>query len=254
MVTGASSGIGRAVAIELGRTGCRVALVARRREALEAVAEAVNGAGGEGIPVPADLGSDGGCRRAVEATLEALGNLRLLVPNAGIGRYATVLEQPASHAEETIRINYLGLVHTVRHALPHLLEAAPSAIVAVTSSAGLIPHRLGSAYCASKAAANAYLAALRLEVADAGVRVAWVCPGAVRTPFFEEANLDPDRDLPFLARLLVRQLDPPEVARAVLRAARRGRPEAVIPPILRFFAFTRRLAPTLADWINRKLP
>ena len=254
MVTGASSGIGRAVAVALGARGCRVALVARRREALEAVAEAVREAGGEGIPVPADLTTDGGCAAAVEGAVEALGGLRLLVPNAGIGRYATVETQPADHAEATIRINYLGTVHTVRHALPHLLAAAPSAVVAVTSSAGLIPHRLGSAYCASKAAVNAYLAALRLEVADRGVRVSWICPGAVRTPFFDDAGLDPDRDLPLLARLLVRQLEPEVVARAVLRAARRGRPEVVIPPMLRMFAFTRRLAPTLADWVNRKLP
>ena len=254
MVTGASSGIGRAVAVALGARGCRVALVARRRDALEAVAGEVEAAGGEGIPVPADLETDAGCAAAVETAVEALGGLRLLVPNAGIGRYAAVEAQPADHPEATIRINYLGTVHTVRHALPHLLAAAPSAVVAVTSSAGLIPHRLGSAYCASKAAVNAYLAALRLEVADRGVRVSWVCPGAVDTPFFDGAGLDPDHDLPLLARLLVRRLRPEEVARAVVRAAERGRPEVAIPAMLRFFAFTRRLAPTLADWVNRKLP
>lgn len=254
MVTGASSGIGEAIALELGRLGCRVALVARRREALERVGEAVERAGGEAVVVPADLGSDAGCREAVAAAVAGLGGLRLLVPNAGIGRYATVEEQPPDHAEDLIRINYLGMVHTVRHALPHLLEAAPSAVVAVTSSAGLIPHRLGSAYCASKAAANMYLAALRLEVVDRGVGVSWVCPGAVRTPFFQGAGMDPERDLPLLARLLVRQLEAPDVARAVVRAARSGRPETVIPLTLRLFAVFRRLAPRLGDWLNRKLP
>ncbi len=254
MVTGASSGIGEAVAMELGRLGCRVALVARRREALERVGEAVERAGGEAVVVPADLTSDGACREAVEAAVTAMGGLRLLVPNAGIGRYAPVEEQPPEHAEDLIRINYLGLVHTVRHALPYLLEGAPSAVVAVTSSAGLIPHRLGSAYCASKAAANMYLAALRLEVVDRGVAVSWVCPGAVRTPFFDGAGMDPDRDLPLLARLLVRRLEPAEVARAVVRAARTGRPEVVIPFTLRFFAAFRRLAPRLGDWMNRKFP
>ena len=254
MVTGASSGIGEAVAVELGRLGCRVALVARRRGELERVAERVEGAGGEAVVVAADLGRDAGCRGAVEEAVSALGGLRLLVPNAGLGRYAPVESQPSAHAEDTIRINYLGLVHTVRHALPHLLGAAPSAIVAVTSSAGLIPHRLGSAYCASKAAANMYLAALRLEVVDRGVGVSWVCPGAVRTPFFDGAGMDPERDLPLLARLLVRRLEPEEVARAVVRAASSGRPETVIPFTLRLFALFRRLAPRLGDWINRSLP
>ncbi len=254
MVTGASSGIGRAVAVELGRRRCRVALVARRAEALENVAAEVKEVGGEAVVVPADLATEEGCAAAVSGVLEGLGKLRLVVANAGIGRYSLVEEQPAEQAEQLIQINYLGLVHTVRHALPRLLEAAPGSIVGVTSSAGLIPHRTGSAYCASKAAAIAYLATLRLEVADRGVGVSWICPGAVRTPFFDESGLDPDQDLPLLARLMVRQLEPDEVARAVVRAVRSGRPEIVQPAMLRFFVVLRRLAPRLADWVNRRLP
>ncbi len=254
MVTGASSGIGRAVAVELGRRQCRVALVARRSETLESVAVEVREAGGDPIVVPADLATEKGCSAAVAGVLDDLGKLRLVVANAGIGRYSLVEEQPAEHAEQLMRVNYLGLVHTVRHALPHLLEAAPAGIVGVTSSAGLIPHRAGSAYCASKAAAIAYLATLRLEVADRGVGVSWVCPGAVRTPFFEESGLDPDQDLPLLARLLVRQLGPDEVAKAVVRAARSGRAEIVQPAMMRFFVMLRRLTPRLADWVNRRLP
>jgi len=252
LVSGASSGIGRAVAVALAGRGARVALVARRREALGEVAEEVRAAGGEAVVVPVDLASEEGCREAVERAVEALGGLRLLVPNAGLGRYARVEEQPAEHAEVTVRINYLGTVHLVRHALPHLLAAAPSAIVAVTSSAGVIPHPMGSAYCASKAAANQYLAALRLEVADRGVAVSAVCPGPVRTPFFEEAQMDPERDLPRLARLLVPMLVPEDVARSVLRAARSGRPVTVIPAAMRFFTFSYRLAPRLSEWLMRR--
>jgi short-subunit dehydrogenase len=143
------------------------------------------------------------------------------------------------------------MTHVVRAALPHLLTAAPSHVVGVTSSAALIPHRLASAYCASKAASNAYLAALRLEVLDRGVGVSWVCPGVVDTPFIAKSELDPEADLPRLARLLVRTLTPNEVAAATLEAVEHNRAEVVLPWTMRMFAMSRRIAPRFADWLHR---
>jgi short-subunit dehydrogenase len=122
----------------------------------------------------------------------------------------------------------------------------------VTSSAGLIAHRNGSAYCASKAASNHYLAALRIEVYDRGVGVSWVCPGVVRTPFIEKADLDPKAQLPRLNNLLVRTLEAAEVSRAVLRAVERNRAQVALPPVMTFFAALRRLAPRTSDWLQRK--
>ena len=253
-MTGASSGIGREIALALGRKGCRVALLARNREALAGVGREVEKAGGEALVLPVDVTDEPSVGEAVRNAASALGGLRIVVANAGLGRYALVEEQTADIPEQLIRVNYLGTVHTVRHALPHLLRDTPSHVVAVASSAGLIPHRLGSAYCASKAAVIQYMATLRLEVLDRGVGVTWICPGAVRTPFFEGSDLDPETDLPLLARLLVRMLEPREVARATVRAVERNRREVVQPAFVRFFAWTRRLTPGVADWINRKLP
>lgn len=252
LVTGASSGIGRGIALDLGRRGCRVALVARSAEPLAELAGEVTAAGGEGLALPADVRDEGEVAAAVAAAAERFGGLRLVVANAGLGRYGPVEEQPAEHVETTIGINYVGMTRTVRHALPHLLAGAPSHVVGITSSAGLIPHRLGSAYCASKAASNAYLAALRLEVYDRGVGVSWICPGVVETPFLDKSGLDPGRDLPRLARWTVRHLDVEEVSRAVLGAIERDRSEVVMPPMMRFYAWVRRQTPRLADWLNRK--
>ncbi|MCG6964005.1 MAG: SDR family NAD(P)-dependent oxidoreductase [Acidobacteria bacterium] len=254
LVTGASSGIGREVALSLGRRHCRVALVARRREALEEVAEGVADAGGEPLVAPADVADEGALAESVGRTVEAFGGLRLVVANAGLGRYALVEAQAPQMAEQLIRVNYLGTVATVRHALPHLLAATPSHAVAVASSAGLISHRMSSAYSASKAAVIQYLAGLRLEVLDRGVGVTWVCPGPVDTPYFDQSNLDPDRDLPLLARRLVRRLQPDEVARALVRAVERNRPEVTLPAMMRFFVWTRRMTPRLADWMIRRFP
>lgn len=251
LVTGASSGIGREIALALAHRECRVALVARSREPLETLAGEVAAAGGDGLALPADVRSEEQVAGAVAAAVEAFGGLRLVIANAGLGRYATVEEQPAEHVDTTIGINYVGMTRTVRHALPHLLAATPAHVLGVTSSAGLIPHRQASAYSASKAASNAYLAALRLEVLERGVGVSWLCPGLVETPFIAKADLDPAADLPRLARWLVRPLTAQEVARAALRAVEKNRAEVVIPPMMRLFALSRRLTPRFADWLHR---
>lgn len=251
LVTGASSGIGREIARQLARRGARVALVARGRESLGLLATELKELGGEGLAVPADVGDEAQVAAAVQQTVEAFGGLRVVVANAGLGLYAPIEEQPAEHAETTIRVNYLGLTRTVRHALPHLLAAAPAHVLGMTSSAALIPHKGGSAYCASKAASNQYLATLRLEVFDRGVGVSWICPGVVETPFIEKAKLDLNSDLPRLARWLVRTLTAEEVAHKALRAIERNQSLVTLPPMMRFLAWTRRLTPRFGDWLQR---
>jgi len=254
LVTGASSGIGREIALAFAGKGCRLALVARREKLLEEVAAGVLEAGGEALILPADVRDPGAVGSAVRETIAKLGGLQIVIPNAGFGRYAEASVQDPAEVEELFRVNVLGTINTVRATLPHLLENPPAHIAAVASSAGLIPHRLASAYCATKAAVIQYLAAVRLEVHDRGVGVSWICPGAVETPFFEGARLDPATDLPLLARLFVRTLDAREVASSTVRAVERNRREVAMPAFVRFFAWSRRLTPALADWINRKLP
>ena len=251
LITGASSGIGRAIALALGRRRCRVALIARSEGALSELAAEIDAAGGEALPLPADVTSEEQVGAAVAAAAERFGGLKLAVANAGVGRYARVEEQPAEHVEATIGTNYVGLARTVRHALPHLLAATPSHLVGVASSAGIIPHRTASAYCASKAASIAYLSALRIEVKGRGVGVTWVCPGVVTTPFIERADLDPKRDLPRLNNLTVRTLDVDEVARKTVRAVERDRREVVLPGMMRVWVVVRRMAPSLGDWVQR---
>jgi len=254
LVTGASSGIGREVALALGRRGARVGLVARSRDKLDEVAHEVTTAGGQALVLPTDVIDPAAVENTVARVVETFGGLRIVVANAGLGRYAPAEEQRLEEVERLIRVNYLGTVNAVRHALPHLLASAPSHVTAVASSAGFIPHRTGSAYCASKAAVIQYLATLRLEVAGRGVGVSWVCPGPVETPFFDGSNLDPHRDLPLLARMLVRMLQPEEVARAVIRSVEKNRREILQPAAIRFFAWTRRMSPVAADWLNRRFP
>lgn len=252
LLTGASSGIGHALALELARRGCRLALVARSGDALAELAEACRTAGGEGLALPVDVRDEAGMADAVATAVERFGGLRLVVANAGLGRYAEVIDQPAEHVETTISINYVGLARTVRLTLPHLLAATPAHVVGITSSAGLIPHAHGSAYCASKAASNQYLAALRLEVKDRGVGVTMVCPGVVATPFVDKAGLDTTAHLPRLNRLTVPLLHTDQVVRATIRGIESDRRVVTLPAMLRFYAWTMRIAPGFSDWLMRR--
>ncbi len=251
LVTGASSGIGRHIALALARQGCRVALLARSEEPLETLAKEIRDQGGDALVLPTDVLVEEQVEQSISRAVEAFGGLRVVVANAGLGRYHEVLHQPAEHVETTVSVNYVGLTRTIRHALPHLLEQESGHIVGLTSSAGLIPHRLASAYCASKAASNMYLATLRLEVLSQGVGVSWVCPGIVETPFIEKAELNPQEDLPRLARLLVRHLKPEEVAHAVVKAIQGNKREVVMPFMMRLFAWSRRVTPGMAEWLMR---
>ena len=227
-------------------------MLARTESALIELADEIRASGGEALVVPADVRDDDAIRAAIDQTIATFGRLQVVVANAGLGRYAEISEQPAEHVETTIDINYVGMTRVVRAALPHLLESTPAHIVGITSSAGLIPHRKASAYCASKAACNAYLATLRLEVVDRGVGVSWVCPGIVDTPFVAKSELNPEADLPRLARWMVKTLKAEDVARAAIRAIENNRSEVVLPLMMRLFALSRRLTPGFADWLHRK--
>lgn len=248
LVTGASEGIGRAVALELARRGCRVALVARRAEPLAAVRRELEAAGGAGESFPADVADEAALRTAVEAAAAWVGELRLAVVNAGVGVHGAVLAAPSGDLRRAAEVNYLGSLATVRAAVPHLLRARPAALVAVSTLSALIPYRGGGGYGASKAALIAALRCLRLEIAGSGVSVGWLCPGAVRTQMIIDGV--PHAKLPPLSRLMVPVLSPERVARAVLRLASGRGGQRVIPWQAAFFASFARHLPRLAEWVE----
>ncbi|MFH1177554.1 MAG: SDR family oxidoreductase [Acidobacteriota bacterium] len=246
VVTGASEGIGRAVAQELGRRGCRVALVARRVEALEAVRAEVEGCGGRARAFPADVTDDEALGRAVDEAADWCDGLRLAVVNAGIGVHGAAEALSREALRRVLDVNLIGAQNTIRAVLPHLRQRAPSALVAVASLAGLIPYRGGGAYGASKAALIFYLRCLRLELAGLGVSVGWLCPGPVATRMIVDGV--PSGKLPRLSRALVPVLSVERVAReVVVHAGGRGGGR-VIPATAAFFATFSRLFPRLSEW------
>ncbi len=181
IVTGASSGIGRALAIELGAAGRRLGLIARRRPELEETAALVRSRGGEAHLATADVGDRSELRTAIGAIESALGPARVLVANAGFGAPTHLDPLNIDDVERTFRVNVMGVVYAVEAVLPGMLARGDGHLVAVSSLAALKGLPGESAYCASKAAVDVYMEGLRIALRSRGVAVATVRPGFVNT-------------------------------------------------------------------------
>ncbi|HTX31076.1 MAG TPA: SDR family NAD(P)-dependent oxidoreductase [Solirubrobacteraceae bacterium] len=187
LVTGASSGIGQATARALAAEGSAVAIVARRRERLEALAKELEGQGAQVLVIEADVGSEEEARGAVERTVSELGRLDTLINNAGVMLLGPIEDAPLEEWERMLSVNVAGLLYCAHAALPHLLRAAEdgprqvSDLVNISSVAGRVA-RLGSGvYNLTKHGVGAFSESLRQEVTQRHVRVSLVEPGAVAT-------------------------------------------------------------------------
>ena len=197
IVTGASSGIGEATALALAAEGAAVALVARRRERIDALAARIAETGAHAVVIEADVTEADAAAHIVERTVAELGRLDVLVNNAGRMLLGRIENAPVEQWREMLDLNVAALMLLSHAALPHLLAAADdnprhvADIVNVSSVAGRVA-RLGSgAYNASKWAVNAFSEALRQEVTGRHVRVGLVEPGAVDTELASH-NTDPE--------------------------------------------------------------
>jgi len=187
LVTGASSGIGEATAVELAAQGAAVALVARRRSRLEELAARLADRGSRVAVIEADVGEEAQAQRAVEQAVRELGRLDILVNNAGLMLLGPVEGAPLSEWREMVSVNVNGLLYCTHAALPHLLAAAADSergaadIIMVSSVAGRVPRRGSGVYNLTKHGVGAFSESLRQEVTGRHVRVGIVEPGAVTT-------------------------------------------------------------------------
>jgi NAD(P)-dependent dehydrogenase (short-subunit alcohol dehydrogenase family) len=207
LVTGAASGIGRAVATRLAAEGARVACLDRDAAGAEATARDV---GGGALARACDVSDAGAADAAVGEALAELGGLHVLCNAAGIGRFEHFADVTAARWREVMAVNLDGTFHVIRAALPALLDAR-GAIVNVSSLAGLRGQAYSATYCVSKAGVVSLTKCLAVEFAKQGLRANCVCPGGVRTPFLAGFAPPEGADPELLARLnLVPRLPEPE--------------------------------------------
>ncbi len=243
LVTGASSGIGRALSLALAHRGLHVAALARSDGRLKALADEASRSGPECLPLVCDVRDPESVERAVEQTVVRFGRLDLVVNNAGFGSYAPFASAEDAELHELMEVNYFGAVHVTRAALRRMLERGQRRrghLVFIASVAGRIPPARHSGYAATKSALIGFAESLALELSADGIGVTFVNPGVVATEFFDRPGFG---DFPPALRR--RPLSPERVARATLRAVEREQPEIFIPGSLRYAHLLKSLAPRL---------
>ncbi len=201
LVTGASSGIGKATAIRLASAGAKAVLVARRIERLKEVEQQIKNAGGEAFPVEADLTNVDEANEAITKTIARYGRLDTLVNAAGVMNNGATLERTLDELEQMISINLRGLMYITRAALPHLIKAVATSprkvvdVVNISSVAGRFANAGVAIYSATKFGVTAATEAWRQEFTRQSVRFSVVEPGAVDTELWDEAGWKVFNDL-----------------------------------------------------------
>lgn len=251
IITGASAGIGRALAMQLARQGAWLALAARRLDRLEQVAGECRSLGGKVIAIQTDVSEQRQCKNLVERTVEAYGRLDMLVNNAGLGVGSLFESLPDLHLfEHVMNVNFYGAVYCTYHALPHLI-ASRGRIVAISSVGGKAPIPYNTSYIASKYALHGFYDSLRMELSEHKVSATVVCPYWVVTEF-HEAQLDKD-GIPRGARgrqIYTRKMMSAErCAELVLQAAHRRKRELVMGPG-KMAEWLKLMAPGLLEWFT----
>jgi short-subunit dehydrogenase len=215
VVTGASSGIGRALAFEAARDGFAVVAVARRTELLAEMALHIRANGGACAVVPTDVRASDAPGRIVDTALHAFGGIDVVVNNAGGGAYGALLEQSDAALEAQWQLHVAAPLRIARAALPHL-EKARGQLIFVGSGIARVPVPQYGGYALAKAAIRTASIQLRRELRDRGISVAYVDPGLVASEFHDAAGVERDPR--------VRAATPESVARTILRGIKRRRP------------------------------
>ncbi len=251
LITGASSGIGRALALELARQGARLALAARDEARLSAVALQCQALGGAAVALATDVGAEAPCRDLVARAVVAFGQMDVLVLNAGISMWARFDElTDLSIFERMMRVNYLAGVYLTAAALPHLKQSRGQ-IVGIASVAGLTGVPTRSGYAASKHAQIGFLDTLRIELLGSGVGVTVIAPDFVTSEIRERA-IGVDGKPLGAGRSPVREasvMSAEECARRIVRAMSRRQRLAILSARGRLGRWLRLIAPGVIDRI-----
>jgi short-subunit dehydrogenase len=196
-ITGASSGIGRALALELGARGAALGLLARRAETLRELVGEIEARGGRAIVLAGDVTSQERVKSAAAQLLETYGRIDVLVANAGIGTNTDGRNLSADDVAQVFSTNVQGAVNSAAAVIPQMLARGSGQLVVISSLAAYRGLPKSGAYCASKAAVSAFFESLRLDLTGTGIDVTIIHPGFIKTPL----TAGRENQMPFLLEL-----------------------------------------------------
>jgi NADP-dependent 3-hydroxy acid dehydrogenase YdfG len=220
VVTGAGRGMGRAIAIELGRMGARVALAARSRSELESTAQAI---GDRASVIPTDMRRRDDVHKLLDTVSSSLGPIDILVNAAGIGIFGRLADFSDANYDAILDTNLRSIFMASRYVLPSMIERQTGHIINIASIAGKVGSATRAVYCASKFGVVGFTESLAEEVRQYGIRVSLICPGSTDTSF----SLDPNRE----GKAKEKMLRPEDIAHAV-RAIVTQEPNSFISEII----------------------
>jgi short-subunit dehydrogenase len=252
LLTGASSGIGAALALRLGSERARLALASRNQERLEKLAADIRNRGGEAVALPTDVADPAQRTRLIEATASAWGGLDMLINNAGVGAMGWFADATEERLRRIFEVNFFAATELTRLALPHLRSGRNPMLVNVSSVVGRRGLPGCTEYCASKFALTGWSESLRPELARLGIHVLIATPGRIATEF--RSNLLEDRfRFGWQHR---RAMSADRCAQLLVGAIRRRRNEIVITSEAKLVLWLNRLLPWLVDralgWYTRQ--
>jgi short-subunit dehydrogenase len=242
LITGASSGIGRGLALDLARRGAAVGLLARRADLLQEVVAEIEAYGGKAAALPADVTDAKAVRVAVSALQNEFGPIDLLIANAGVGATTAGGKLEPEGVAKVFSVNVMGVVNSVTAVIPQMIERGCGQLAVISSLAAYRGLPKSAAYCASKAAVSSLFESLRLDLQPQGIDVTIIHPGFIKTPL----TADRQAKLPFL-------LEVDDAVRKMIGAIEKRKKSYAFPWQLATIVRAGMLMPNfLYDWISSR--
>jgi short-subunit dehydrogenase len=242
MITGASSGIGRGLAVELAKRGARTALIARRTSVLDEIVGEIESRNGTAIAVAADVQDADAIRTAAARVCSAFGPIDVLIANAGVGATTYAGDLRSEEVTNLINVNVLGAVNSVTAVMPDMVARHSGQLVAISSLAAYRGLPKSAAYCASKAALSAFFESLRIDLIGSGVSVTIIHPGFIKTPL----TAGREAKMPFLMEL-------DDAVRKIVTAIEKGKKTYAFPWQLASIVRAGMIMPNfMYDWIAQR--
>ena len=240
LITGASSGIGKASALLFAKKGAHLILVSRNKEKLAEVEQKISKFDVRCLICPCDVSKKDEVKKMADLVLEKFKKIDVLVNNAGFAIYGSVSDLTIEDIESQMKTNYFGMVYCIKNFLPTMLKQKSGHIVNVASVAASFGLPGIASYCASKFAMLGFSEGLQHELRNSGVGVTVVSPIMVRTNFFDHSSFE---NMPKYST----SLSPETVAKAVLRAAYSSRLEIIVPSVVRGAVSAKHIVPYLVN-------
>jgi len=245
IITGASSGIGKELAIQFARLECPVVLAARNALALEQGANQILACGGSALAVPADVKKKSDVDRVIQKTIEHFGRIDILINNAGVSlAQGPLMDNREEDVRTTLETNLMGTIYGVWAAVPYMEKQGGGQIVFVSSAIGKRGIPRNAVYCASKFAMNGLAESIRGELRKKNIRVITVCPPGVDTPFYLNNNKGDQR------RFHLHSVE--KISKMIIDACRKEKREVLLTLDSKLLHYGNVFFPSLMDWIMTK--